>query len=256
MTPDASAAAALAGETASGVSRLAVLAQVQDLDVKLDQIDHRIEHLPERDTRASTNAQLNVLGAEAASLDVQIADLERRQRRHEDEVALVEAKRAQNSQRLYGSHLTSPKEAEALTAEAEALGRRQNEIEDQILELMEELEPLTEARAQLSTRQSDAAEQISRLDEVIAQLEHEADSERSEVRQERETLVASAEPELVAVYERRRAIAQGAPVIGRLAGMVCSACHLEVASVELERIMRLDADELAECPQCGALLVH
>ena len=238
------------------MNQLEVLAQIGDLDVRLDQISHHVGHLPEREIRAGIEAELQALASEARALDGQIADLERQQRHHEDEVALIEAKRAHNSERLYESHLTSPKEAEALTAEAASLGRRQTEIEDQILDLMEQLEPLGEARAGLGQRQSAAAERIEAVDAAIGEAESEAGRERDEVLGQRATLAAMADPGHVSVYEARRAEARGAPVLGRLIGTTCSACHLEVPSVDYERITRLDPDELAECPQCGALLVR
>ena len=249
MTSDAS-------EPAPPASRLGILAQLQDLDVRLTQIDHRVAHLPDREVRSGINEQLAELGSNMAALDVRIGDLERLQRRHEDEVARIESKRAQNTERLYESHLTSPKEAESLTAEADALGRRQIEIEDQILELMEQIEPLDGERNALTGRQSEAEARRLELDAAIAAAEREAQGERDEVLAERETLVASADSALVSVYEQRRATARGEPVVGRLIGTTCSACHLEVPSVDHERIAHLDPDELAECPQCSALLVR
>lgn len=242
------------GEPAA--SPLELLAQISDLDVRLDQITHHVQNLPERETRAGIEAELGMLASEAKVLDTQIADLERRQRRDEDEVARIESKRAHNSERLYDSHLTSPKEAEALTAEADALGRHQIEIEDQILELMEELEPLSAARADLGRRQSEASERMAIVDAAIGAAESAAGSERDEVLDERAALVASADPALVSIYEGRRASARGTPVLGRLIGLTCSACHLEIPSVEYERITNLDPNELAECPHCGALLVR
>jgi hypothetical protein len=254
--PDAAGDDSVRGDGDTAPSPLEVLAQIADHDVRIDQIAHHVAHLPERETRAGIEAELSALASEARALDERISDLERRQRRHEDEVARIEARRAHNSERLYDSHLTSPKEAEALTAEADALGRHQTEIEDLILELMEELEPLHEARGSLALRDAAATERMAAVDDAIRAAEGEASKERDEVLGARAVLVASADSALVSVYEERRAVARGAPVLGRLVGMTCSACHLEVSSVDYERIARLGPDELAECPQCGALLVR
>lgn len=243
-------------EGGSRPSLLEIIAQIGDLDIRLDQIDHHVTHLPEREIRAGIETEVQALASDMRALDAQIADLERQQRRHEDEVAIIEAKRAHNSERLYESHLTSPKEAEALTAEAASLGRRQTEIEDQILELMEQLEPLSEARVGLGQRQSAATERIEAVDAAIGAAESEAGRERDEVLGQRAALASMADPGHMSVYEGRRAVARGAPVLGRLIGTTCSACHLEVSSVDYEHITQLEPDELAECPQCGALLVR
>lgn len=256
MTADDAEQGTQSAQPESPRSRLEVLADLQDLDVRLAQIDHRVERLPERQTHAEIEAELAEIAAQARALDARISGLERQQRRHEDDVAGIEAKRAQNAERLYDSHLTSPKEAEALTAEAGALERRQTEVEDEILELMEQLEPLTAERADFGARHAEAAERLSGVAVAIAAAEAEASAERGGVQAERAARAASADPELVSLYERRRAAARGAPVVGRLVGAVCGACHLEIASVEYERIRCLDPDELAECPECGALLVR
>lgn len=237
-------------------NRFVALADVQDLDVRLSQIEHRVEHLPERDARAEIVVQMAALSRHSATLDAQINDLARQQRRREDEVSAIEAKRAHNSERLYDSHLTSPKEAEALEAERDALERRQIEIEDLILELMEQIEPLATDRSDLADREAEAKRRLSETDAHIAQSEADARAERDEVLGIRTGLVASTPAELIDLYEQRRVAARGAPAVGRLIGTTCNACHLEISAVDADRIGRMDADEPADCPQCGVLLVR
>ncbi len=237
-------------------SKLEMLAQIADLDVRLEQIAHHLAHLPERATRTEQEAELDSLNTQAGALDAQIADLERQQRRLEDEVALVEAKRSANSERLHGSQLTSPKEATALFAEAESLQARQTEIEDQILDLMEQLEPLGDDSADLNRRQAAVAERIKTIDAKIADAEQEAATQRSETLSARAALVSLADPAQVDVYEKRYAAARGGSVLGRLTGTTCTACHLALASTDYEHIIGLEPDELTDCPQCGALLVR
>ena len=60
----------------------------------------------------------------------------------------------------------------------------------------------------------------------------------------------------MALFDERRIAARGEPAVGRLVGMTCSACHLEIPAVDSDRISRLDKDEVVDCPQCGALLVR
>ncbi|WP_419841523.1 zinc ribbon domain-containing protein [Candidatus Poriferisodalis sp.] len=261
QSPDAHAASASAPNDQDEVptplaNRLECLAQIADVDLQLAQIAHRVAHLPERAIRDDIAAELDACASETEALDAQIAELEREQRRHEGEIELIEAKRAENSARLYSSGLTSPKEAEALTAEAAALSRRQTAVEDHVLELMERLEPLGETRAQLGRRLSAAYGRIDGLDSVISAAEAEAANQRDHALGERAALVPCADPAQLSVYEQRRARARGAPVLGRLVGRTCGACHLGIASIDYERIVGLEAGELAECPQCGALLVR
>ena len=240
----------------TSASRLEVLASIQDLDVRLNQIAHRIEHLPERQMLADVVTEMAALAGRGRELDAEISALERKQRAHEGEVALIEDRRSRNAERLYDSHLTSPKEAEALTAEAASLERRQIEIEDVILELMEQVEPLSSSRSELAERYENATRRRTDTETRIAEAEMNAVEEHDEVLGARTELVASVPAELMALYDERRIAARGEPAVGRLVGMTCSACHLEIPAVDRDRISRLDTDEIVDCPQCGALLVR
>jgi predicted nucleic acid-binding Zn-ribbon protein len=41
----------------------------------------------------------------------------------------------------------------------------------------------------------------------------------------------------------------------RLIGSHCDGCHLELPSMEVERIRALPAGEVATCEQCGRILI-
>jgi predicted nucleic acid-binding Zn-ribbon protein len=56
-------------------------------------------------------------------------------------------------------------------------------------------------------------------------------------------------------YERLRARLDGVGA-AKLVGDRCDGCHLNLSSVELERLRHLRADEFATCPQCDRILVH
>jgi uncharacterized protein len=55
-------------------------------------------------------------------------------------------------------------------------------------------------------------------------------------------------------YETLRARLKGTGA-ARLIGNRCDGCHLELASVEVEKIRALPAGEVATCEQCGRILV-
>jgi predicted nucleic acid-binding Zn-ribbon protein len=59
----------------------------------------------------------------------------------------------------------------------------------------------------------------------------------------------------LAEYERLRE-RFGGVAVAQLVGPTCQGCHLQLSAVELDRIRRLDADEVVYCEACGRLLVR
>jgi predicted nucleic acid-binding Zn-ribbon protein len=55
-------------------------------------------------------------------------------------------------------------------------------------------------------------------------------------------------------YEALRARLKGTGA-ARLVGSHCDGCHLELSSVEVEKIRALPPGEVATCEQCGRILV-
>ena len=235
---------------------VSILADLQDCDTRLHQISHRLDHLPQREQLEAVMASLGALNKEHVQLAKRVSKLAKEQKRLESEVHKLESRKAKNQARLDDSSLTSPREAEALTDEAASLFRRQFELEDHLLELMERLEELGKENSGMR----DKLESLEgRKDELFAEIERaerEAQAEADMVLDERLRLVELAGERLVEIYKKRQAQMRGAPAVGRLVGGSCGACHLEIAAVERERIAGLAADEIADCPECGALLVR
>ena len=118
---------------------------LQDEDVLRGQLEYRRARLPEADAVLAAETARVQMSAEVGDLQIQRLDHARRQNRFEGEVAAIEIRLGELDQRLYGSAITSPKEATALQNEIGSLRRRQDDLEGQILEIMEILEP-TDAR--------------------------------------------------------------------------------------------------------------
>jgi predicted nucleic acid-binding Zn-ribbon protein len=55
-------------------------------------------------------------------------------------------------------------------------------------------------------------------------------------------------------YEKLRARLRGTGA-ARLIGNHCDGCHLELSSVEVEKIRAMPPGEVATCEQCGRILV-
>jgi predicted nucleic acid-binding Zn-ribbon protein len=241
--------------TDSETGPVAILLDVQAHDTQIDQLRHRRATLPARTSLAEAEQASSRLEAETSSVQAGRDALGREQKRIEDEVATIEAKIEHESKTLYSGTVTSPRALQDLQAEIESLHRRQSQLEDEIIELMEQIEPLDADLARLEGERSgqEAAAEAARVE--ITAGEAEIDVVLDQALAEREALAATVEPALLAEYEQLRGTFGGVGV-ARLEGGRCGGCQLTLSAVERDRIKNLPPDTLVHCEECGRLLVR
>jgi predicted nucleic acid-binding Zn-ribbon protein len=180
-----------------------------------------------------------------------VGDLELELKRSENDLELVETRIAKDKQRL--TTTSSPKDAQGIEHELTSLTKRKSELEDLELAVMEELEKVRSELDAVSSNKQLAEAELSGLREKLASNLTELDSERSRLVATREKLIASLDPELAVVYQRK---ADRGSSVGMLIGRECGACRLSITATNLDEILALAPDEIAECPNCQALLVR
>ena len=240
------------------------LLDLQSHDTRIAQLEHRHAQLPER-------AELRRLEGESAGQDERIAEaqkhhaeLERLQRRYDDDLSSVVAKRERERGLLYSGQITAIRELQGLEEEVAALGRRQRVVEDKLLEVMEELESAGAELAELRTGREELAGRIGVVTERLIAAEAEIDGESGQVRTERAAVAQEVAAELLERYERLRTQIGGVAV-ARLEGTSCLGCYLTLPLMEVDRLRRLpEVGEAppggidrgsATCPSCGRILV-
>lgn len=231
------------------------LLDLQAHDTTLDQLRHRHEHLPERAEiveLASAAVAQKVSAAEALE---QQQELQRQERRFEDEAGTIEAKATSENDRLYSGTVTGNKELQDIQTEIKSLRRRQGELEDEALELMELLEPVNALVAEHDVKADEIAAASVAATERLAATEQEIADEIATAIAERAELAAGIEEALLATYEKIRVQGRGVAV-SRLVGNTCDGCHLGLAAVELDRVRHEAADVLIFHEECGRILVR
>jgi hypothetical protein len=167
----------------------------------------------------------------------------------------VRDKAAQTDKKLYSGTVNVPRELTALQEEMEALSRRQRQLEDQELELMEQAEPIDADLVTFAADRAKLDEQAIGLLARIAEDEVTIDAELADVEAKRADAVAGIPAELLAEYESLRH-ALGGIGVARLTGNRCEGCHLTLSAVDVDRIRRAPDDELPHCTECNRLLVR
>jgi len=228
------------------------LLELQRLDTAVDQITHRRANLPER--QAANAAQANVDRNRKA-----IATIIARQRELTESIEAAEHTGEQltrKRERLQGQMKTiiSPREAEALMHELETVATERNALDDAELDALEEQSTIIDdlAAAHAAEPELDAA--AASATAALAAVEAELDRDVAAHTVARSELVTRIDGGVLTDYERRRARHSGVAV-AHLEGRRCSGCHLDLSTSELEQVHNTPSGEIADCPQCGRMLI-
>ena len=128
------------------------LLELADIDAELTRNEHRRRGLPEHAELDRLETKDADLQDSIAALTAQNSDLRREQAKAEADVEQVRARIDRDRQRLDGGMVNSPRELENLQSEVQSLHRRQSDLEEVVLDVMERLETaqsaLTEAAAE------------------------------------------------------------------------------------------------------------
>ena len=230
------------------------LLELQAIDTALAQLAHRRRNLPE-------HAELEKLAREIAAVDderiraqVTVDDFDRDIARLEKDTEQVRARKARDQARLDAG--TGPaKELEALQHELGSLTRRQNELEDAELELMEKREAaeatLTEAQNRLAAARTRRDVVEAARDEALRQIGQEEEFRNSG----RRPLVADLPADLIALYDRIREASGGIGAALLRAGR-CEGCRLDLSGVDRAAVRAAAPDEVVRCEECRRILVR
>jgi predicted nucleic acid-binding Zn-ribbon protein len=230
----------------------ALLLEIQSIDTKLQQIEHRAKSLPEHaalQQLAIENSELLVTLAEQKGV---LEDARIELKRIESDVEVVEARIGRDSARLQAS--SSVKDVAALEQEMAALKKRQFDLEEIELTVMEKVE-------QQDAVVGHIGEQVGSVQGRMADVEGERDSamtlidaERTNANANRMALVAKVSPELLALYEKQRQrYGSGASL---LRGGVSLASGVKLNENDMVSIRAAAPDDVIMCPDSNAILVR
>jgi predicted nucleic acid-binding Zn-ribbon protein len=230
------------------------LLDVQAIDTSLQQLAHRKKNLPEYAEVAGLTKVISALEDERARAEVDVDDLDRDIAKLEKEIDSVRQRSARDQQRLNDGRLP-PRELTALESEMVSLKRRQNELEDAELELMEKRET---AQARLdgvdgkianARERREAAE--TKRDQTIADIVKEEEFKASS----RKPLVADLPADLIALYDKIRLDSGGLGAALVRHGQ-CGGCRLELYGADRSRVKAAPADEVVRCEECRRIMVR
>ncbi|GAA4048909.1 C4-type zinc ribbon domain-containing protein [Streptomyces shaanxiensis] len=167
----------------------------------------------------------------------------------------VRQRAARDQQRLDSGAITSPKDLENLQHEIASLAKRQGDLEDIVLEVMERRESAQERVAELTERVGAVQ---GKVDDATARRDaafEEIDGEVATVTKEREVVAGAVPADLLKLYEKLRE-QQGGIGAAKLYQRTCQGCRQELAITELSEIRAAAPDTVVRCENCRRILVR
>ncbi|MDH6181087.1 putative nucleic acid-binding Zn-ribbon protein [Microbacteriaceae bacterium SG_E_30_P1] len=230
----------------------ALLLDLQALDTRIAQLDHRAKSLPERAALEELQSSATALRSTLAEVTGVAENTQLELKRLEADVKVVEDRIARDADRLQGS--SSVKDVAALEQELAALRARLNDLEEIELAVMERLEG----------EQEEVASVREQLDEISANITHteaSRDSALASISGDRDAALAARAdlagriPEdLLALYEKQRSrYGTGASLLQR---GVSQASGVALLEDELQSIRSAAPDDVLICPSSDAILVR
>jgi predicted nucleic acid-binding Zn-ribbon protein len=231
------------------------LLDLQELDTALDRLDHRRRTLPELAEIAHAEERLGEFSDALVAAQTEISDIDREQKKAEQDVDQVRARAERDQKRLDSGQVSSARDLENLQSEIASLQRRQSDLEEIVLEVMERRE---EADARLRAVQADRETSEKALAELTARRDaayREIDGQAELTKTARAGVVTDIPADLLKLYEKLREQYRGVGAAALLRAQ-CQGCHLQLNTVELNAIRAAEADDVIRCEECRRILVR
>lgn len=232
-----------------------VLLDVQERDTRLAQLQHRSNTLAEKAELLTATERADRLRKELIAAQTIVSDLEREQAKADADVDLVRQRSRKDRELLDSGSINDPKQLQSLESELQSLAKRQSDLEDVELEVMERLEGAQAAVTHLEGELAAARAEVERLTAAVAQAESEIAAERVEVEAERARLASGVSADLIELYDKIRADHAGRGA-ARLHRGRCDGCRIDLPPTEIAALKAAAEDEVLRCEECRCILVR
>ena len=179
-------------------------------------------------------------------------ELDVKRKKLEDTVGTHDEKIKNNESKLFSGTITDPKELSNYQEEIQMFKNSNSKLEDEILEIMEEQDmakPEVEA----------LKEEMIGLDSIVLRIKNEMDEKLEGLKhnieglkKRKEDVVSRIPGDYLKKYNDLKT-KKGGIAVSVIKDNFCSACNMEIPSIETERFV--DSDEIYKCPICGRMSV-
>ncbi|MET0672034.1 MAG: C4-type zinc ribbon domain-containing protein [Microbacterium pygmaeum] len=228
-----------------------LLLDVAELDTRIRATDTLRRNPPQAARVQQLIARRQELSAALTGLLGTRDDLKADLSRIESDVAVVDARRERDAERL--AHTSNVKEAQGLESELGSLARRKSDLEDAELAIMEQLEEADSAVAAQQAVIEETNGEGSTLSAEAKRVVAEASAAFEAATRDRVAVAARVPADLLALYDRVAQRSSGAALLRR---GTCEGCRMVLAGTDLQAIRLAAEDAVVTCAECGCILVR
>lgn len=230
------------------MSNLMQLYHLQQLDLELRQIKHRLEAIVQA---LKEPAELVDLGKESEAAEAEWKSWQKKQRDLDTTLQDVNRQIKAAEAQLYAGTLKNPKEMTDLQHKIEATKRQQTHLEDELLETMLMVEENTNHYQHLKQKFADMRQTWQN---GLGDLTTEAallTNKQKQLRQQLQELVAVLPPQWLSEYQFISKKQRNGVAMAALKGSVCQGCQVNVPA---HTAKLAQTGQLSYCPSCGRIL--
>ncbi len=227
------------------------LLEVAELDTRIRTADAARRNPPQAERVQALIARRQELSQELTTRLGARDDLRADLSRIESDVAMVDARRARDAERLNST--SNMKEAQGLESELGSLARRKSDLEDAELEVMERLEEADAAVAAQEALIAETNAEGATLSAEAKRVVAEAVAAFEAATRDRAAVAGSIAADLLAFYDRVAARSAGAALLRR---GTCEGCRMVLAGTDMQAVRLAAEDAVLTCPECGCILVR
>ena len=230
------------------------LLDLQALDTSLGQLAHKRRTLPAIAEMARRDGLVAARRDDVVLAETTVSDLQRDLDKAEADIEQVRVRKARDAERLASGAITAPKQLQELEHEIGTLARRQSDLEDAELEVMERMEQAQSALdgllAERSEHESARIAALETRDATWVMI----DADLATTTVERSAVATEIPADLLALYEKIRA-SEGGIGVGMVARGACSACRLDLMQNEKAEFRSAPVDEVLR-HECRRIIVR
>ncbi len=230
------------------------LLDLQALDTSLDQLAHKRKTLPAIAEMARLDGLVAARRDDVVLAETIVSDLQRELDKAEADIEQVRVRKARDADRLASGAITAPKQLQELEHEIGTLARRQSDLEDAELEVMERMEQAQSTLDGLLAERSEHASSRTAAHEVRDATWVTIDADLATTSTERAVVATEIPADLRALYEKLRA-SEGGIGVGMVARGACSACRLDLMQNEKAEYRSAAVDEVLR-HECRRIIVR
>jgi uncharacterized protein len=228
------------------------LLDLQAIDTRLQQLAHQAAGVPEHAVLVELNTRSREIDGRLATVSGALEDTRTELARAESDVAVVEARIARDTERVNAT--SSLKDVAGLETELASLHKRQFDLEEIELEVMERIQVLEEDQAREQAAKDEVAAERAEVESRLGGVMATVSSEQNHAKANRATIAEKLPQDLLALYERQRErYGAGASL---LRGGVSGASGLKLNEHDMAIIRAAAPDDVLLCPDSNAILVR